>query len=163
MITRTLFVVLLFLAFALSSSHANAQDSRNRGILLSNLTWIAAEKVLTRETIIVIPLGAASKEHGPHLRLDNDLSLASYYTERVLMKANVVVAPTITYHFYPAFLEYPGSTHLRFETARDLVYDIVKSLGKAPASRAIRMATARIRQLAFGATRRSRPAKRAAS
>jgi creatinine amidohydrolase len=42
----------------------------------------------------------------------------------------VVVAPTISYHYYPAFQEYPGSTHLGFETARDLVVDIVKSLAR---------------------------------
>ena len=105
-----------------------AQSPSKRGIVLSDLTWIEAEKALTPDTVVVIPLGAAAKEHGPHLRLDNDLSLARYYTERVLREAKVVIAPTITYHFYPAFLEYPGSTHLRFETARDLVVDIVKSL-----------------------------------
>jgi creatinine amidohydrolase len=76
----------------------------------------------------VIPLGAAAKEHGPHLRLDNDHQLAEYFRRRVLAASAVVVAPTIPYHFYPSFLEYPGSTHLRMETARDLVVDIVQSL-----------------------------------
>jgi creatinine amidohydrolase len=41
-----------------------------------------------------------------------------------------VIAPTINYSFYPAFLEYPGSTSLRFETARDMVIDICRSLAK---------------------------------
>jgi creatinine amidohydrolase len=99
-----------------------------RGIELVDLTWVEAEEVLGPETIVVIPLGAASKEHGPHLRLDNDLQMADYLKERVLEAADVVVAPTISYHFYPSFLEYPGSTHLRFETARDVVVDIVESL-----------------------------------
>lgn len=128
MITRSLFVVLLLFAVVLISIEATAQNIKDRGILLSDLTWIEAEKVLTPEAIVVIPLGAASKEHGPHLRLGNDLSLARYYTDRVLKEADVVIAPIIPYHFYPAFVEYPGSTHLRFETARDLVVDIVKSL-----------------------------------
>jgi creatinine amidohydrolase len=107
---------------------AVAQDAPQRGILLADLTWIKAEAVLTPDTIVVIPLGAASKEHGPHLRLDNDARLAQYFAGRILAAADVVVAPTIPYHFYPAFLEYPGSTHLSFETARDVVIDIVKSL-----------------------------------
>jgi creatinine amidohydrolase len=47
-----------------------------------------------------------------------------------LPRADVVIAPTINYHFYPAFVEYPGSTHLRFDTARDLVVDIVVSLAR---------------------------------
>jgi len=99
-----------------------------RGIELANLTWVEAEKVLTGDRIVVIPLGAASKEHGPHLRLDNDFQLAEYFKRRVLAATDVVVAPTITYHYYPAFLEYPGSTHLRQETARDVVVDIINSL-----------------------------------
>jgi creatinine amidohydrolase len=78
--------------------------------------------------VVVIPLGAQAKEHGPHLRLDNDWRLAEYYRGRVLAAANVIVAPTINYHFYPAFVEYPGSTHLQFETAQNLVVDIVRSL-----------------------------------
>jgi creatinine amidohydrolase len=115
-------------AVLLLTGITSAQSPKNRAILLSDLTWVEAERVLTSETVVVIPLGAAAKEHGPHLRLDNDLSLARYYTNRVLKEADVIIAPTITYHFYPAFLEYPGSTHLRFETARDMVVDIVKSL-----------------------------------
>ena len=55
----------------------------------------------------MIPLGAASKEHGPHLKLRNDLTLADYLTGRVADSTPLVVAPTLPYHFYPAFLEYP--------------------------------------------------------
>lgn len=100
----------------------------NKGIMLQDLTWLEAEKILTPETIVVIPLGAASKEHGPHLLLKNDLILAEYFQARVLKDANVVIAPMINYHFYPSFLEYPGSTSLRLETARDVVVDICRSL-----------------------------------
>jgi creatinine amidohydrolase len=106
----------------------SAHASQQKGLLLEDLTWKEAEGVLGPQTVVVIPLGAASKEHGPHLRLDNDYRMAQYFTNRVLLDADVVVAPTLNYHFYPAFLEYPGSTHLSFETARDLVVDIVRSL-----------------------------------
>ncbi len=99
-----------------------------RGSVLAELTWLEAEKVLTREAIVVLPLGAAAKEHGPHLRLDNDLRMADGLVRRVLAERDVVVAPALTYHHYPAFVDYPGSTTLREETARDLVIDIVKSL-----------------------------------
>jgi len=113
-----------------------AQDQPNaaplstphKGTLLWDLTWYEAEAKLTAETVVVLPLGAASKEHGPHLRLKNDWLLAEYYKERVLQAADVVVAPTLAYHYYPAFTEYPGSTTLSMETSRDLVVDIVRSL-----------------------------------
>lgn len=99
-----------------------------RGVELAKLTWLEAELALKPETIVVIPLGAAAKEHGPHLTLENDLLLAEYFKARVLECCDVVVAPTINYHYYPAFVEYPGSTTLQQDTARDLVVDIVKSL-----------------------------------
>jgi creatinine amidohydrolase len=102
----------------------------SKGIVLGDQTWLEAEQLLTPETIVVIPLGAAAKEHGPHLRLDNDLTLANYFRDRVLEQAEVVMLPTVAYHYYPAFLEYPGSTSLRLETARDLIVDIVRSVAR---------------------------------
>ncbi|HVH97115.1 MAG TPA: creatininase family protein [Enhygromyxa sp.] len=107
-----------------------AQTVPNKGVLLADLTWLEAEALLQPETIVVIPLGAAAKEHGPHLRLDNDLRLADYFRDRVLAQAEVVITPTVPYHYYPAFTEYPGSTTLELETARDLIVDIVRSIAR---------------------------------
>lgn len=104
--------------------------AQNKGILLEDLTWPEAEKVLTPDAIVVIPVGAESKEHGPHLKLKNDWVMAEYLKNEVLKRANVVVAPTVNYHYYPAFVEYPGSTTLRLETARDLMVDICRSLAR---------------------------------
>jgi creatinine amidohydrolase len=100
------------------------------GILLEDLTWVEAEKVLTAETVVVLPLGAESKEHGPHLKLRNDFILAEYLKNRVRRSARVVIAPTVNYSFYPAFVEYPGSTTLTLETARDVVVEICRSLAR---------------------------------
>jgi creatinine amidohydrolase len=100
------------------------------GILLEELAWPEAEKVLGPDTVVAIPLGAAAKEHGPHLKLKNDWSIAEYLKRRVLEVADVVVAPTLAYSFYPAFVEYPGSTTLRLETARDTVVDICRGLSR---------------------------------
>ena len=99
-----------------------------KGVLLENLTWVEAERVLTPDAIVVVPLGAAAKEHGPHLPLCNDLLISDHLKRRVLQAAEVIVAPTVGYHYYPAFVEYPGSVTLRLETARDLIEDICSSL-----------------------------------
>lgn len=102
----------------------------NSAVLLETLSWDEAERVLTPDAIVVIALGAESKEHGRHLQLNNDFLMAEYLKKRVLDAApqQVVVAPTINYSFYPAFLEYPGSTSVGFATARTMVTDIVRSL-----------------------------------
>jgi creatinine amidohydrolase len=102
----------------------------HESVELEKLTWVEAESILTEDAVVLIALGAAAKEHGPHLRLDNDWQMAEYLKRRVMAATPVVVAPTISYHHYPAFVEYPGSTHLRFETARDLVVDIITSLAR---------------------------------
>ena len=120
---KFLFISLLWVF----SANAFAQT---KAVLLENLTWQEAEKRLKPETVVVIPLGAAAKEHGPHLKLKNDWTMAEYFKQRVLISADVVIAPTINYFVYPAFVEYPGSTSLRMETARDLTVDICKSLAR---------------------------------
>jgi creatinine amidohydrolase len=102
----------------------------NKGILLEDLTWREAEKVLGPDRIVVIPIGAASKEHGPHLQLKNDWLLAEHFKREILEAADVVIAPTVNYQYYPAFIEYPGSISLRLETARDLMVDICRSLSR---------------------------------
>jgi len=135
-----LLLALLFLCFrpaiAGVSTQAPSAPAVQRGqnktaaILLETLTWDEAERVLTPDAIVVIPLGAESKEHGRHLQLNNDFLMAEYFKRRVLDAApqNVVVAPTINYSFYPAFLEYPGSTSLAMDTARAMFNDIIRSL-----------------------------------
>jgi creatinine amidohydrolase len=122
--------VLLALA-VLAGSAAGAQTTtRSPGILLEDLTWKEAETALTADAVVVLPIGAQAKEHGPHLKLRNDFTIAEYLKRRVLERSAVIVAPTLNYHYYPAFVDYPGSTTLRLETARDMTVDICRSLAR---------------------------------
>ncbi len=121
-------VCVLGLSISPVGGQARNPAPANKSQRLEALTWPEAETALTPETVVVIPLGAGSKEHGPHLKLRNDLTLADYLTQRVVDATPVVVAPTLTYHFYPAFLEYPGSTSLSLATARDMTADVVRTL-----------------------------------
>lgn len=101
---------------------------KGRDVGRSNL--VQAEGLLNENSIVVIPIGAAVKEHGPHLLLKNDLLLADYFAARLVERCEVVVVPTLNYNYYPAFTEYPGSTTLRLETARDLMVDVCTSLAR---------------------------------
>ncbi len=121
-------VVALTTVLGLSTLPLAGQKPAEKSVRLESMAWPEAEKALTPETVVVIPLGAGSKEHGPHLKLRNDLTLAEYLTQRVFDATSVVVAPTLTYHHYPAFLEYPGSTSLSLNTARDMTADVVRTL-----------------------------------
>jgi creatinine amidohydrolase len=97
---------------------------QSKGVLLSDLTWQEAD------SIVVIPIGAESKEHGPHLKLNTDFVITDYVKKQVLERANVVVAPTVNYSYYPSFVDYPGSISLSFETARDIFVEICRTLSK---------------------------------
>lgn len=131
-----------FAAFALATAQllAAAQSAVQppsppaKSQRLEEIAWPEAERLLTPDAVVVIPLGAASKEHGPHLTLGNDLKLANYLTNRVIASSGesmrIVVAPTLTYHYYPAFLEYPGSTSLTLDTARAHTVEVVRSLAR---------------------------------
>ena len=100
----------------------------NRGVKLELINWIEAEQRFADNPVIVIPLGAAAKEHGPHLPLNNDALIAAWLADEIMRRLPVVVAPLINASFYPAFADYPGSISLRPETARDLILDTCNSL-----------------------------------
>jgi len=107
----------------------NAQDSRkSRGVILEHLTWQEAEEAFNNHSVVVIPLGAITKEHGPHLPLNNDYIMAEYLAKRIVLEMDVILMPAIPFGYYPAFLEYPGSVSLRTDTFNNLVKDICRSL-----------------------------------
>src|ERR1700693_3701633 len=104
--------------------------AQTHSVRLADLSWKEAAAVLKPGAVVMIPLGAESKEHGPHLKLSNDRLMAEFLANQVMQRTAVVVAPTINYHSYPAFVDSPGATSLRFETARDLVVDICRGLAR---------------------------------
>ena len=105
------------------------------GVKLEALTWVEAESWLSADPVVLLPLGAAAKEHGPHLPLNNDALIADWLATEIMHRLPVLVAPLINASFYPAFVDYPGSISLRAETARDLIIDSCNSLVAFGASR----------------------------
>jgi creatinine amidohydrolase len=125
-----LLTVLVFGTATLFAACAQSSKPGGKAVVLEDLPWPQAEQALSSNTVVVIALGAAAKEHGPHLPLSTDFLTAEYLRKRVAERADVVIAPTVNYHFYPAFLEYPGSTSPRMATARDLIVEVCRSLAR---------------------------------
>lgn len=98
------------------------------GIYLQQQNWQSAEQWLNQEVVVVFPLGAAAKEHGPHLPMNTDAVTANWLAEQVRQRLPVVIAPLINASFYPAFVEYAGSISLQAETARDFIVESCLSL-----------------------------------
>lgn len=126
MIGQPLFIGYLICVLGFANSGIPAQDSPSTE--LEHLTWMEAEQALKEYEVVLIALGARSKEHGPHLQLNNDFLMAEYLKDRVAARVPVAVLPTLQYGYYPSFLEYPGSISLRAETFRDMVIDICRSM-----------------------------------
>jgi hypothetical protein len=64
---RSVWRGILLYQFALAGS--TPAVAQHRSVRLEDLTWKQAAAALTPRAVVVIPLGAASKEHGKHLKL----------------------------------------------------------------------------------------------
>lgn len=117
----------LFLLLALAST-AQKRNPQNKAVFLEDISWLAAQNLLPPDAVIVIPMGAAAKEHGPHLPLSTDFIQAEGFKNLLALGRNVIITPTVNYGFYPGFLKYAGSTSVNFSTGTEMILQIVRSL-----------------------------------
>lgn len=99
-----------------------------RGVYLERLTWTEVEPLLRADPLVVIPIGAGAKEHGPHLPLGTDRIMADYLARRLAERVPVVVMPTVVYGYFPHFSPFPGSTHLEASTFQAMMTELVLSI-----------------------------------
>lgn len=120
---------ILFCTFLLTlNAHAQTRNPANKAIFLEDINFKAAEDLLKKDVVVVLPLGAESKMHGLHLPLSTDFLQAQELANRIALKRNVVIAPPMTYGYYPLFVKYGGSTTLSAGTAIDMMVDIIRGL-----------------------------------
>jgi creatinine amidohydrolase len=98
------------------------------GVFLADLTWAEAQARFAAGDIVLVPVGAAAKEHGLHLPMDTDYRVARALAARVAARMAMVVAPVVGFGYYPAFAAYPGSQHLRAATFVALIADLIGNL-----------------------------------
>lgn len=99
--------------------------------LITEMYLTEADIRIPQAEVIIIPLGAESKEHGPHLPMNTDYLMANCLRDRILEKMpNAIAAATIGTNYFPAFTEYPGSISLELTTAKDLIVQTCQSLSK---------------------------------
>lgn len=98
------------------------------GVWLEDLTWPEAKARFEAGALVVIPIGAAAKAHGPHLPLKTDALTARALAERLLERLPAVAAPVVGFGFYPAFTSFAGSQHLSAETFKSLLGELLGNL-----------------------------------
>ena len=100
--------------------------SGREGAWLGGLTFPEAGEWIARGAPVVIPIGAGAKEHGHHLPLATDAIIAERLGEEVRQRLPVLVAPVVTFGYYPAFHRYPGSQHLSTATYHALLTELIE-------------------------------------
>ncbi|TNF91961.1 MAG: creatininase family protein [Gammaproteobacteria bacterium] len=105
------------------------------GVYLEKLTWQQAKQELHSKKVIVLPVGAQTKQHGPHLPLNTDWLTAHYLTQAIVTRCDVIALPAIAYGYYPAFTTYPGSISLEENTFRDTIEQIIRGMHQHGAER----------------------------
>ena len=98
------------------------------GAWIAHLNWLQVQERIHAGAAALIPIGAASKEHGPHLPLHSDQLQAEWLTQALLQCFPLLAWPVVTYGYYPAFVDYPGSSHLQENTFKALVNDVVSGI-----------------------------------
>jgi len=73
-----------------------------RGAFVEDLTWPEAGARIAAGAVVIVPVG-----------------------RRVAEALPVLVAPVVSFGYYPAFVRYPGSQHLRAETFIALLTDVL--------------------------------------
>lgn len=101
----------LFLAVGpLFSPESMAQEApETPGAFLGDLTWPEAEALLPEAPLVVLPVGAGAKEHGPHLPMNADAAVLEYLCQMAVDSLPVIVAPPILHGWFPAFRAFPGT------------------------------------------------------
>jgi creatinine amidohydrolase len=96
-----------------------------RGVWLEDLTWPEAKAKFEAGAAVVLPVGAASKAHGPHLPLKTDAMTARALAQGLIERLPVVAAPVLGFGFYPAFTSFAGSQHLSAATFKAVVGELI--------------------------------------
>ncbi len=98
------------------------------GAWLEDLTWQEARARFDGGAVVVVPVGAVSKAHGPHLPLKTDALTARALAQRLIERLPVVAAPVVGFGFYPAFTSFAGSQHLGADTFKALMRELLGNL-----------------------------------
>lgn len=100
------------------------------GYYIKEMTYSQLEPLITEDTVIILPIGGGSKEHGNHLPMGTDYYVTDWIASQVTEKCEVLTLPTLPYAYFPAFVEWKGSVSIEHKHFTNYVQDILKSFIK---------------------------------
>lgn len=107
-------------------------NSKNKqaSIDVETSTWKEVQQALETDLICIVPIGASCKEHGLHLPLNTDLIQAQWLSQQLAQRFPLIVWPVVSFAYYPAFVDYPGSWSISENTFINAMLDIIASIAR---------------------------------
>ena len=99
----------------------NTDSDRN---LVEHLTWDEVARRIDTGAAAILPIGAGAKQHGFHLPMNADRIQAEWLAARLAERIDGMIWPTVSYGYYPAFVDYAGSASLSAPTFESLIREI---------------------------------------
>lgn len=100
--------------------------------LLGELTWPEAETIVKEARAIIVPLGS-TEQHGYHLPLNTDTSVAEFMALELAKRTDCLVTPVLSYGQVWSAQDFPGTIAIQERTYINFLKDIVISLeSKSP-------------------------------
>lgn len=101
-------------------------------VRLDEMSWPEVQGVLSKPNIVILPFGS-TEQHGAHLPLNTDSSIATYLAEHAAQRVtgendySVLVAPTIHYTEVSLHTMFPGTIGVKADTLIRVIVDIIRS------------------------------------
>jgi creatinine amidohydrolase len=95
---------------------------------IEQLSWDAVRARIGEGVAAILPIGAAAKQHGLHLPMNTDRIQAEWLAARIANRIDALIWPTVTYGYYPAFVEYAGSSGLSAPVFEAVIEEIATDI-----------------------------------
>ena len=96
--------------------------------LVSKLSWDRVAARIENGAAAILPIGAGAKEHGFHLPMNTDQIQAEWLAACIASEIDALIWPTLTYGYYPAFVNYAGSLTLSADTFIAVLSELIDGL-----------------------------------
>ena len=103
-------------------------DSSADRNVIERLSWDAVARRIENGAAAILPIGAGAKEHGFHLPLNTDRIQAEWLAAQIAERIDALIWPTVNYGYYPAFVEYAGSSSLSAPVFEAVIQEITAGI-----------------------------------
>jgi creatinine amidohydrolase len=95
---------------------------------VERLSWDEVRSRIGNGAAAILPVGAGAKQHGFHLPMNTDRIQAEWLAVRIAERFDALIWPTVTYGYYPAFVEYAGSSGLSAPVFEAMIQEIATGI-----------------------------------